>query len=97
MSIKSTWIGSDHATNTISGTSMASPHIAGLLAYFLSLAPDADSEYAVGKLTPEKLKKAIINIASVDKLTDIPSDTVNLLAWNGGGEASLDKIFSKSA
>ena len=37
--ILSTWIGSKNATNTISGTSMASPHVAGLVAYFLSLYP----------------------------------------------------------
>jgi len=97
LSIKSTWIGSDHAVNTISGTSMASPHIAGLLAYFLSLAPDGDSEYAVDQLTPEKLKKAMIKISTKDALTNIPSDTVNYLAYNGGGSDSLDEIFSKSA
>ncbi|KAG8799148.1 serine protease [Serendipita sp. 411] len=39
LSILSTWIGSKSATNTISGTSMASPHTAGLLAYYLSLYP----------------------------------------------------------
>ncbi|KAJ7496681.1 peptidase S8/S53 domain-containing protein [Mycena latifolia] len=37
LSILSTWTGSPDATNTISGTSMASPHTAGLLAYLLSL------------------------------------------------------------
>jgi len=37
LNILSTWTGSSHATNTISGTSMASPHTAGLLAYLLSL------------------------------------------------------------
>jgi len=37
LNILSTWIGSHTATNTISGTSMASPHTAGLLAYYLSL------------------------------------------------------------
>ncbi|QRW25382.1 Retrovirus-related Pol polyprotein from transposon TNT 1-94 [Rhizoctonia solani] len=37
LNILSTWIGSKTATNTISGTSMASPHTAGLLAYYLSL------------------------------------------------------------
>ncbi|CAE6475255.1 unnamed protein product [Rhizoctonia solani] len=37
LNILSTWIGSETATNTISGTSMASPHTAGLLAYYLSI------------------------------------------------------------
>ena len=37
--ILSTWIGSETATNTISGTSTAAPHAAGLIAYFLSLYP----------------------------------------------------------
>jgi len=39
LNILSTWTGSEDARNTISGTSMASPHTAGLIAYFLSLYP----------------------------------------------------------
>jgi len=39
LNILSTWIGSTTAVNTISGTSMASPHTAGLLAYLLSIYP----------------------------------------------------------
>jgi cerevisin len=85
LSILSTWIGSKYATNTISGTSMASPHIAGLLAYYLSLQPASDSEYSVAPITPEKLKTNLLKTATQDTLTDIPKDTPNLLAWNGGG------------
>jgi cerevisin len=41
MNIRSTYIGSTEAVTTMSGTSMASPHVAGLLAYLLSLHPSA--------------------------------------------------------
>ncbi|TFK50821.1 hypothetical protein OE88DRAFT_1659912 [Heliocybe sulcata] len=41
LNIKSTYIGSTTATTTMSGTSMASPHTAGMLAYLLSLYPSA--------------------------------------------------------
>ena len=93
--ILSTWTGSKYAVNTISGTSMASPHIAGLLAYLLSLQPAKDSDYAVAEISPKKLKKALVAIATEDVLTDIPSDTPNLLAWNGGGESNYTAIVEK--
>lgn len=92
LSILSTWIGSKYATNTISGTSMASPHIAGLLAYYLSLQPASDSEYAVAAITPKKLKENLINIATVGALSDVPSGTTNVLAWNGGGSSNYSSI-----
>ncbi|KAL8647283.1 MAG: hypothetical protein Q9210_005649 [Variospora velana] len=92
LNILSTWIGSTHATNTISGTSMASPHIAGLLAYFLSLQPSDESAYAVPSITPKKLKASLIAAASTGLLTGVPSDTVNLLAYNGGGSSNFSEI-----
>ncbi|OAA61624.1 subtilisin-like serine protease [Niveomyces insectorum RCEF 264] len=97
LNIQSTWIGSTTAINTISGTSMASPHICGLLAYYLSLQPATDSEYSVAPITPEKLKSNMIGVATVNKLTDIPSGTPNLLAWNGGGCSNYTAIVEEGA
>lgn len=93
LSIQSTWIGSKYAVNTISGTSMASPHIAGLLAYYVSLQPAEDSEFAGPSLTPKKLKDSLLAIATEGILTDIPANTPNLLAWNGGGCSDYKKII----
>ncbi|KAL9107792.1 MAG: hypothetical protein Q9187_008375 [Circinaria calcarea] len=95
LNIKSTWIGSKYATNVISGTSMASPHIAGLLAYFLSLQPSKDSAYAVAEITPKQLKDNLISIATPGALTDVPHGTANLLAWNGGGISNFTEIINK--
>lgn len=78
LNIMSTWIGSNYATNTISGTSMASPHIAGVLAYFLSLQPAKDSAYSVADMTPKQLKSTLLSIATPDSLTGVPSDTDNV-------------------
>ncbi|CAO2654060.1 Nn.00g107930.m01.CDS01 [Neocucurbitaria sp. VM-36] len=95
LNILSTWIGSEHATNTISGTSMASPHIAGLLAYMLSLQPAKDSAYAVADITPKKLKANLISVATVGALSDVPSNTKNILAWNGGGSSNYTDIIEQ--
>lgn len=78
LNIQSTWIGSKYAVNTISGTSMASPHIAGLLAYMLSLQPAHDSGYAVATITPQELKANLLAIATRNALTGVPSDTANV-------------------
>jgi cerevisin len=96
LSIQSTWIGSKYAVNTISGTSMASPHIAGLLAYYLSLQPAIDSEFYT-PLTPERLKENILSIATKDALTDLPKKTPNLLAWNGGGCNNYTAILEQGS
>jgi len=92
LNILSTWIGSNYSTNTISGTSMASPHICGLLAYYLSLQPSKDSAYAVADITPKQLKANMIAIGTVGALDDVPSDTPNVLAWNGAGKSNFSEI-----
>ncbi|KAI5859626.1 subtilisin-like protein [Durotheca rogersii] len=71
-SILSTW--NNGGTNTISGTSMATPHVAGLGAYLLAL---------LGSRTPQALCSYIASTANSGIVTGIPSGTVNLLAFNG--------------
>lgn len=92
LNILSTYIGSDSATATLSGTSMASPHIAGLLSYYLSLQPGSSSEYFTSTkgVTPKQLKKNLIAYGSKNILTDIPADTPNILAFNGAGHNITD-------
>ncbi|SGZ54518.1 CIC11C00000001770 [Sungouiella intermedia] len=104
LNIVSTYIGSETATATLSGTSMASPHIAGLLSYFVSLQPGAKSEFFVSDkgVSTTQLKKNLVNYASKNKLTDIPEDgTPNILAFNGAGHNLTDfwsgTVYEESA
>ncbi|KAJ3217363.1 serine protease [Dinochytrium kinnereticum] len=74
--ILSTWIGSPNATATISGTSMASPHTAGVLA---ALASFNDFE----TYSPADLKKHLIEkLAHKDVVKGIPN-------WAGGDNRLL--------
>jgi hypothetical protein len=68
--ITSAWIGSDTATVTISGTSMASPHVAGVAVLYLEGHQSA-SPYTVGN--------AIISNATTGVLSDIFNSPNRLL------------------
>ncbi|EMD68413.1 hypothetical protein GGP41_003369 [Bipolaris sorokiniana] len=76
--IQSAWIGSSTATNTISGTSMACPHIAGLAAYLIALE---------GPRSPTALCKRIQELATKDAITNLRAGegSPNLIAYNGNG------------
>ncbi|MEU4743840.1 S8 family serine peptidase [Actinosynnema sp. NPDC023658] len=54
-SITSAWYTNDTATNTISGTSMATPHVVGAAAVYLSSNPTA---------TPQQVRDALVNGAT---------------------------------
>ncbi|KAG0240124.1 serine protease 1 [Mortierella sp. GBAus27b] len=93
LNIESTWIGSDSAKNTISGTSMASPHVAGLVAYYLSLAPESDSAFHSGPISPLEMKDLLIQRGSRDVLSDVDSDTPNILIYNNAAEDKAAETF----
>ncbi|EPE35932.1 Subtilisin-like protein [Glarea lozoyensis ATCC 20868] len=86
------WIGQNNSSRSTSGTSTASPHVAGLLAYFLSLQPAQSSAYTVTPLTPQKMKKLLIAISTKAKLANVPSGTPNFLIWNGEGSSNISQL-----
>jgi len=60
-SITSAWKSSNTATNTISGTSMASPHVAGVAALYLQGNPGASPATVVGALVGNATSGAVSN------------------------------------
>ncbi|KAI0322635.1 serine protease [Amylostereum chailletii] len=73
LDVTSAWIGSNTATNTISGTSMATPHVAGLIAYYIS---------RNGNQSPAALSSFLKTKATTNALSGLPSGTGNRLARN---------------
>ncbi|MFC6618836.1 S8 family peptidase [Deinococcus radiophilus] len=75
-SITSAWHTSDTNTNTISGTSMASPHVAGGAALILAANPG---------FTPAQVESALKTNATLNKVTDAKGSPNLLLFTNPGG------------
>ncbi|MGW3724042.1 S8 family peptidase [Streptomyces sp. NPDC000851] len=75
-SITSSWHTSDSATNTISGTSMATPHVAGAAALYLAGNPTA---------TPAQVSTALTSTATPNVVTSPGTGSPNRLLYVGGG------------
>jgi subtilisin family serine protease len=69
-SITSAWYTSNTATNTISGTSMATPHVAGVAALYLDDNPSA---------SPSTVSSAIVNGATSNVITNVGTGSPNRL------------------
>lgn len=69
-SISSAWYTGDTAVNTISGTSMASPHVAGVAAQVLQQQPTA---------TPAAVAQKLVSTASSNKVGSAGTGSPNLL------------------
>lgn len=70
--ITSAWFGSTSATNTISGTSMASPHVAGAAARILQ---------ANNALTPAAVASSLITVASTNRVSSAGKNSANRLLF----------------
>ncbi|WP_017973184.1 S8 family serine peptidase [Actinopolyspora halophila] len=73
--ITSAWIGSDSDTNTISGTSMATPHVVGAAALVLGDTPAA---------SPAQVSDTLVNNASSGKISNPGPGSPNKLLHVGG-------------
>ncbi|KAF9772228.1 hypothetical protein IL306_010068 [Fusarium sp. DS 682] len=74
VNIKSSWYTSNTATNTISGTSMACPHVAGLSLYLRA---------KEGLTSPESVARRLKELATSGIVQNAGSGSPNLLAYNG--------------
>ncbi|CAO3568952.1 unnamed protein product [Mortierella alpina] len=72
--ITSSWIGAVDATNTISGTSMATPHVVGVAALYLSFNSLPTAQSVFDKLT---------STATTGKITGNLKGSPNRLVFNG--------------
>ena len=80
-SITSAWYTSNTATNTISGTSMASPHVAGVAALILSANPS---------FTPQQVRDRMVNDATTGVVTSPGSGSPNRLLYVNNGGVPVD-------
>jgi subtilisin family serine protease len=71
-SITSAWRTSDTATNTISGTSMATPHVAGAAALVLGQNP---------AFTPQQVRDSLVNNATLNVVTNPGTGSPNRLLF----------------
>ena len=72
-SILSSWFSSDTATATLSGTSMASPHVAGVAALYKQVNPSASST---------TVRNAIVNGATTNVVTNAGTGSPNRLLYS---------------
>lgn len=78
-SIRSAWITSNTAIATLSGTSMASPHVAGVAALFLESNPSASTQAVYDFITTSSTKSVVTNSLSTNNnlLYSLGTSTIN--------------------
>jgi subtilisin family serine protease len=72
--ITSAWIGSNTATNTINGTSMAAPHVTGAAALALAANPG---------YTPQQIRDLLVNQATANVVGNPGTGSPNRLLYTG--------------
>jgi subtilisin family serine protease len=102
--VLSAWRDTDTQTLTISGTSMASPHVAGAVALYLQgrtgmancsahpkQGPSTTSGLAISTC-PDRVHQLIVSNATLNQLTGLPSGTPNRLLFTGSLPTTANPI-----
>lgn len=94
LNILSTWNTGNTSTNTISGTSMASPHVCGILAYYLSLTDTTSSSSSSGlSFMTSKVSPMLASLPLPDSMALVAFKAAQ---WLFGAEEGAD-TFAKFA
>ncbi len=80
LNITSAWNTADDASQVLSGTSMATPHVTGVVANYLQDHPTA---------TPAEATAAVLDNATPDMVTDPGQDSPNRLLFQAGPPVTL--------
>ena len=81
VSIRSAAFSSDTGTTSMSGTSMAAPHVAGVAALYLE---------QIGNSSPLAVRDALVSAATVSVVTNAGTGSPNLLLYSGFGDADTE-------
>lgn len=93
LNILSTWNTGNRSTNTISGTSMASPHTAGILSYYLSLT-DTTSDSSIASTLSQKGGSLLRFLPFSESLAFM---TLQATQWLFGSVAGSEDTFKNFA
>lgn len=96
--IRSAWLHNRTGERLESGSSMAAPHVAGVIATLLSRQPSSDSSEKYNGLTtitPQRLRADLLNITTKGVLDagSLPVNTINAVVYSGGSAKNYSEII----